>query len=733
MNRAKLKERQEVRRRQLPTHADPAEASALLHDPALLLWAANPWLNSHWHHARMTTRGRDGLTVLDAFGEVGAEREWIAKASALLKLELDSMRDQIPPLKLTPISKKPEWDPEYEQKETRDIVVPCILRRVLSAHLAHILTITTKGRLSRAARAYVDGSPDPAPRMAKEVAKLTQKGHFFYVKFDIKDAFNSIGWKPLRQALLGMGYPQRFVDIVMVLVQAPVEKRVRGQWLRQPRSRGALAGLPESGILLNILMREIDERILRECDVHYPRFSDDLVISGTTVGDVAKAAKLFVNWAWSVGLEVKGVPRRTDPTRLVKDIREDRLELLGIELDHQGDSHMPQGKVDGQQSKLSHFVQQAIRSPRLIVGRSKYASEAPQRGIETADQDDLDEMIWGFFKYWHPLNQAEAELFRSSASARVSFGTLRQGYGPHRKLFVAVLGRESAHSPLRAGDESGLPHLCPSDWIAREVLPLVEDCLAFEPGAPEAARRPTGVPALGRDEDSRARERLASPSPGLGTSGVGGQSLDIESYEVGLIDSWESSHGVESPSHQSVSFDRGASDGLDEVDASDSAPATPWDRPARDTGWSQGDIANAIFCFADARTIDAETVAVGIQEFVQDNLEMRPRRPLVRISRNVERAVAHLQVLTERRRAAAILGRPFVALGPGWLPKQLIVGRASFRRLGIFKLVMTFHEQAARDGQPVLVLGPVRATEQLMAAMTHVVERPAASTRARID
>lgn len=721
-NRARSKERDEIRRRGLPVEAQPSDALRLLHDADLIAWAADPWFNSHWHQARMTTRGRDGLSVLDAFADKNSPAKWAAQASALLKLDTVSLQAKIPALKLTEVEKKKEWDPAYDPETKRDIVVGCILRRVVSAHLAYILAITSKGRLSKAARAYIPGKLEPAPTMAKEVARLTRQGYVYYAKFDVRDAFNTIGWRPLRKALLAMGYPQQFVHVLMLFVQAPTEKRVRGRWLGQPRSRGALAGLPESGILLNILMLEIDRKILRECQVYYARYSDDLIVIARTRSDVARAAKMFLNWAWADGLQVKGVPRRSDPARWIKDIRVERLELLGIEIDHQGDLHIPQCKVDGQLAKQRHFERQAIETPHLVVGRSRYASGSSRRGIRVADQDDLDQMVWGFHCYWLPLNRAEADIFLSAASARISFGIYRKGHGPHRKLFVALLGRESTHSPLRAGDESGSPHSRPSEWISQQVLPIVKECLSFDPRAREAVHRSTVLPALGMDEDSRAGTGVVSTAPrppALGMIDTGDHIPEVDLSCGGTSFSWGlQALGVDSLPHKGVGFDQGASADLEEVDAADRAPAAPWDHPARNSGWSQGNLANAVFSFIESRMLDDQTVIVGVQEFAADGLELQPRPPLVRIHRDVEREVASLRTLTERRAAAAEEGRAFVALGPSWLPKQLLVADRSFRRVGIFGLVVTLHDAAERDGQVVLVVGPIRAPAELGAAMT---------------
>lgn len=721
-NRAKRQEREELRRRGLPVVAEPSAALDLLYDRDLLEWAANPWLNSHWHSASMMTRGRDGLTVSDAFADPDATTRWVAKANALLRLDLGAMKAEIPALKVRPIEKKKRWDPDYDPKLERDIVVPCILRRVLSSHLAYILEITTSGRLPEAARAYVPGRMAPASTVAKEVARLTQHGHLYYVKLDLRDAFNSIPWKPLRGALLRMGYPQRFVDILMLLVRAPVERFVRGRWIRQPRYGGSLAGLPESGILLNVLMAEVDARILRLPNVYYARYSDDMIIMGLTASDVARAANVLMNWAWGVGLEIKGVPRRTDARRLVRDIRETRLELLGAEIDHLGDIHIPQSKIDAQLAKIEYFQRQAADIPRLVVGPSKYATGSRGASIATADQDDLDEMVEGFYKYWLPLNRAEAELFRSSASRLVSFGTHRKGDGPYRKLFAASLGRESAHPPSRAGGGSGSPCTCPSDWIERDVLPLVKDCLAFDQEDREAARRPAGAPTLGIAGDSQAGERLASPSPGLEAIDSGDSFLESASSSCEAIDPEDPLLCVDPPSHQGVGFDPGASGSPDGAAAPDTAPANPGDHPARTMGWSPGALATAVFCFIDVRALDRDSVVVGMQEFMSDGLELRPSRPLVSPRKGTERAVAYLQTLLERQRAAAS-GRVLVVLGPSWLPKQLLSRDRSFRRVGIFDLVRQVHRNSERDRQLVLVIGPIRVPLSLAAALDRAVER----------
>jgi hypothetical protein len=718
IRRTKSGARDQIRRRRLPTASHPSKALELLRNRALIEWAADPWHNPYWHHARATTRGRDEQTVLDAFPTRDATKCWTDRAEAFLQLDPAGMKANVPPLKVVALAKKPPWDPHYDEVATRDIVIPCVLRRVLSAHLAYILSITAQ--VSTAARAYVPGVASPAPTVVREVAARVQRGHYYYAKFDLRDAFNSVGWAPLRKALKRASYPQRFIQILMALVEAPLERRVRGRWLRQHRWRGTPAGLPESGILLNLLLREMDDRILRECDVYYARYSDDHLLVGATREGVAHAAKILLNWAWSVGFDIKGVPRHSDPTAWVKDIREEPLELLGVKIDHQADCHIPQHKIDGHVSKLAHFEQQALRTPRLIAAGSKYASWASgKRGIATADQDDLDALVDGFYHTWLPFNHAEAELFRSPAAARVSFGNLRQGDGPHRKLFAALLGPQSAHSLLRVRSEVGSPSSCPNERIALEVLSMVEDCLQLDPEVREADRRRRGASTLGMRGDSLVGESPHSPPPVLGWSEQEEQSFFLGIHSEGMIVNGGSALGTDpAPSPQGNGFDIGASGGRNAADASDTAPAEPVVHPTRHMGWTTGAAANAVYCFVTARSLlQRGSVITAFQEFEHDGLGLRPCRPCVREHTDTERAIAELHTIAARRRAAAARGRPFVVLGSNWLPKQLVVEQRSFRRIGIFALVTDLHRAAQREGHATLVIGPIRPPASLTAAL----------------
>lgn len=715
--------RQEIRRRGLPTTADPSAAFDLLRNRSLIEWAADPWRNPAWHQARISTRGRDGVAVWEAFTGRQDIQRWADRAEALLRQDIASIRARVPPLKVAAFPKLSPWDPAYDESKMREIVVPCNFRRVLSAHLAYILSVTTQGRLSKAAKAYVPGLVDPARRVAREAATLIREGRYYYVKLDIKDAFNSIPWKPLRKALQVMGYPQRFIDILMAFVEAPTERRVRGQWLQQPRHSGALAGLPESAILLNILLREVDEDLLRECEGFYNRYSDDLLMAEEDGDDVADAAGIFLNWSWKVGFEIKDVPRRTDPKLLVKDIRDHRLELLGVEVDHQGDTHMPQRKVDGYLSKLAYREREAIVTPPLVVGRSKYSAGRRSRGLVTTDQEDLEDLIWSTHRYWYPLNTAEADLLLAVASAHVSSGTYRRAHGPNRKLFVAELGPKSPRPLSRAGDGSGSPLPPAGEWVAREALSITKDLLSYAHEATDTAhRRPCSrVPQMTgySQEDVRL-----SPCVPL-TLGCG---ASVDDFDGGVLHSDRTiargftTYSVASPARLSSGFDMGASRGLTEVDTRDIAPANPVDDSARLMGSSTGSIANAVFCFISSRRV-ADAVLTGFQEFVNDGLEMSPRAAVIRGPEVVEREVAYLRLIDHRRRAAATEGRTLIILGPSWLPKQLLSAERSFRRLGIFELVIQVHRGAERDQQRVFIIGPIRTPASLSSALDMAVER----------
>ncbi|MEN9674453.1 MAG: hypothetical protein RIS76_349, partial [Verrucomicrobiota bacterium] len=393
----------------LPRAADPRDALKLLYDPDLLSWAADPHQNPHWHHARSTTTGADRLSVENAFRGYGATQKWAERALELLRRPLHEMEEAAPKLKSTKVPKQQPWDPKFDTKKTRVIYVPCVLRRVISAHLAYILTITSKNAISTAAWAYIPGLRNPVPELTHKVAEGFKGADRFHAKLDIRDCFNSLSWKHLRKSLLRLGYPEQFVSVLMIFVSVPAVERRGSRWVTIRRTKGAAAGLPESGILLNLLLAEIDEKILRDCGVQYDRYSDDLIIRGSTKSAVSVAATTFCHWAWTHGLSLKGVTRGTDLALLVTDVREAPLELLGVLIDEHGDRHIPQSKVDDHLATLAYLGAIASQGRESVVGTSKYAGGRASKGLQMADQDDLEAVVWGTHRYWSRFNRAEAD------------------------------------------------------------------------------------------------------------------------------------------------------------------------------------------------------------------------------------------------------------------------------------------------------------------------------------
>lgn len=681
----------------LPNEAHPSEAMDLLMDPALWIWAANPWENPHWWRARATTRGRDNQTVAEAFPDRRAVRAWAEKARTVVHLPLHELRKQVPTLKVARVPKKDPWEEGYDPLLKREIVVPCILRRVISANLAYVLAATSKGRLSSAAQAYVSGKIDPAPETVKVLARRVKDGQFFYVQLDLKDAFNSLPWKHLRRALKKEGYPRDFVETLMAFVQAPLERRVRGRWIRQPRYRGASAGLAESGTLLNILLKEIDDEMLK-LGVSYVRYSDDIVILGVTRKHIETAAKKLVNWVWSIGMDVKGMPRRTNPVSQVKDLREQPLVVLGVEIDHRGDLHMPQGKVDGTIRKLEHHRDLAVDTAEVVVGHSKYSGG---KALEVPDQDDLDSIVWGTYRYWAPLAEAEADTFRSRAiSGTAAHAAYRLGAGSYRKLYVSSLGTKGTYSGHWASIGFGSARRGIIDEV--RVLSVVEECLFLEDAVRGGYSGEDG--ACGSPSSRRGGWGTYSPSSGLSGSEDYSSTSDACSNRVG--------------------FDHEASSHPIGTEREEKASAIPGDPYAHTFQGSPGTIAKTMVAFVAARRLDGEHSLVGAHVFTNNGLELRVRRPQTWIVEG-ESAPALLDLVSSLQREAAETGCALLIAGPAWLPKLLLCRARNLRRVGISHQMDRLHEAVQQSGLPMIVVGPARmpsALEEVLAGVRQVGE-----------
>jgi len=664
----------------------PRDALTLLYDPELLSWAANPWENAHWHHARSTTCGVDELTIARAFPDRAATKKWSSRALELLRLPLHELKQQAPKLKLSSVPKKDIWDPEYDALTTRDIFIPCILRRVISNHLSDILTATSRSVLSPAAKAYILGLRSPAAEIVFEVAKEFRQGRKFYVKLDISDCFNSLGWRSVQMALLAAGYPEHFISVLMAFLAVPALERRGRRLVEIPRYRGAPAGLPESGALLNILLSAIDDEILSSCRMLYRRYSDDLIIIGESREEVARGARMFCGWAWRNGLGMKGLKTHSDPARSVRNVDEVPLELLGVIIDRLGDLHIPQAKVDAHRAKLEHFGNLAADAPESVVGLSRYANgQIGRRGLQMADQDDLEAIIWGAHRYWSQFNQAEANALQAAGLSTVRNYTARPSDGPYRKIFTASLGRDFPPA-LRADGSGGSIHSSLTRWVDRFALPLLRECVAvgMVEGNAFSSSMYTGI-------DAAVGERLESEA-GVSLSSVSKWSAD------------EDSSSEVAPRLLDDGFDRMASPDLDEVDAGDLAIADHGRSPAqyRERSWVP---AKVRVCFVAVERLGTDEVAVGVQEFVKGKLDLKPQKhkPFVRIFSGEEPMVAHLRMLIDRIKAPVSDEEALVIAGSSHLPKLLLDERRAIRRLGMTQLVEELHATQC----PTVIIGPI--------------------------
>jgi len=67
--------------------------------------------------------------------------------------------------------------------------------------------------------------------------------------------------------------------------------------------------------------------------------------------------------------------------------------------------------------------------------------------------------------------------------------------------------------------------------------------------------------------------------------------------------------------------------------------------------------------------------------------------------------------------------RSLVVLGADWLPRQLVIDRHSFRRVGIFSVVHAPARAVELDGQVMVVLGSIRSPKPFATTLDEAVQR----------
>jgi hypothetical protein len=442
-------------------HRHPAGAVELLRAPERIRFACNPFENSRWWHADARTRGADGLLVAKTISDRNAIDTYAHEVRRILHLPIAELNAFVQEdgrmlLLQKDISRDQPWDEPTGR--TRPIVIPTVLRRCLSNLVADVLETTCDHLLPDSAVAYRPGSADVVAETLIDVATDVHfGGKVFHWKFDLRNAFPSLPWPGVAEALAAIGYPPAFVEVVMALVKAPIVRHVKGRRVVVPNDRGCPVGLPESAILLNIFLKPLDEILGRQFpQVTYRRYSDDGIVVGAQRHIVVGAVRRTLVWAREHDVRLKSIHPDQGAASLVRDAREAPIPFLGAEIHADGDIRVPPEKVDRQIAKLRFMLDhtpEVSGAFEVIAGVSKYATDGRRCGVRAYDREDLQQSFEQFFSYAFALNEGDAMTFLDRVRRELGINPQLPPPSYPSLVWVAALGDPGA---MQAGGPGNL-------------------------------------------------------------------------------------------------------------------------------------------------------------------------------------------------------------------------------------------------------------------------------------
>lgn len=710
----------------------------LLVDPRRIQEACDPYSNAAWKHAGQMTRGYDGLLVADAFAERGSVEKYAERLLAACEGDIQQFTSAVAaePLKITSIPKREPWEEDEALEglggnedasrkvvqEVRDIAIRSVFGRCVSNHIAAILSDCVDHLLPNVAIAYRPGRPNAVQGAILEAAQAITEDHVFWVKLDVRDAFNTMVRGRVAEELRVLGFEEDFINRVLAVVGAPRRRRVRGQWVEVPNDHGCPAGMPESSIMMNVLFRRFDlEMVNGHRGIFYRRYSDDLLFIARSRQDAEKALKELLRWARNVGLKVKNVSPNQGPASLVQDIRTEHLLFLGAEIGPDGDIHIPADALQGQMRKVEHRMTLAHREGHLVASVSRYATGASiDDTIETYDWEDIQRSVLQFCGYWDGLNKVEAQGFLARVEGEFSFEPTSTT-GPCRKVWAATLG--CADDTIGGGKTDRV--MIRESFTTRvrdAVLPLIKDALLDEKdhtketsdyGKDSVSSTGDGGPLMGhryREEESMADDS-SWPTPGKDVPDGDSAPRDEDAYEPGC-----SATGIRGFARAP----RGSSDeGVEASGATTPGPAVPPSRPV---------LKETFLVFLAHRVVETDrgdAVIVGTAEF--DTTTGMPSEIGIPVMVYEPEATggglpAEVVVVEHLRQRLAQLppeARVVVAMESGWLVKLLLQRGREFRSTGLFQRIRELHAHGPR----LVVVGACRLPGHLAVRLEHEVSR----------
>ncbi len=411
----------------------PENALVMLQAHHLIGWAANPVENPAWSHANAATKDAKDQIVADRMDSSADGPAWAHELARYVRMAPAALAEVLEgePTKRSEIQRT--------GKSPRPIGVPTFVRRLLSTHLGNVLTLTSEAVLPPSIIAYRRGHEDAVIGVLRKVAAGVMTAGLgkpltdmettesrpgvvpirYWAKLDFASYFSSIPRWAIRAALLRYGYPEPVVQIVMAMVKAPVVKLAHGRAHDITPRIGTEQGMAESAVLANLVPFELDAWFGVRCKrLVYVRYSDDIFIGGQTREEVVGAVRFVIAWAKKLGLRLKDVSPGQRAGTLVHDVTQQRIELLGAEIDQNGKIQMPIKKLKDALSKLT-----AIHASYREGEVGGVSVMAGGKRVRAYDATDFFQVHDGFIRHWQTLNPIKAE--KADALIKKTFALAR--------------------------------------------------------------------------------------------------------------------------------------------------------------------------------------------------------------------------------------------------------------------------------------------------------------------
>lgn len=750
----------------------PRDADRLLRDPEIINEVCNPISNPQGWRPKMTTMARSGQTLPEAFRDDASVlllQMWVAETVNLPVCEFMAAVKPFATLavKQVPKGKRPSHvppginyttldavadlspPPQRKAEETRPIVVQEAYMRALTNLFARVLTLTCDKLIAPEATAYRAGKPDPVAATVMPIAKAISGGHRFLVAVDIENCFPSLPWNQIRRALRQLGFSTGFVAKLMVLVRAPLEQRVHGRWTAVKAIAGSPAGLSISSILLNVLLRALDNQISREYRgrVVYERYSDNLYFAAWSKDHLTGAVRFAMRWLKEHGLRLKNVSARQKPQSLIKAVQKERVSVLGIEIDKDGRTYVPEKEVENSVKKVEFYRQRLLFAPNYVGAISRYQEPAGEKnkGIDLRDQDDIDKMIGSTARWIGSYNPEQAQAFLAQATEGYKHPRSPLGVAQERPVYVAALGEvEAPWAEAIIGDD-------PSGRLDGQTIAgliQVEDPFGDLSLLMPENNFPLDHEPVGEADEFMSQGRVRSGDDAwvesyVGVSNAGGlfscEPIRAETgdlHEVlceeddGFPGLGESDHGEEleaNPRGSSCDDEPSAAPVIGHIGSSPPTGKTG-------SGGAAAGVSMASSCLLSQKRVVVSLAhrwlrrrrytVVGLERLQIDD-GIRVRREVAVVERQEHAMVAGLKVMLDEIRAAAQAGAKLlvVRLEDVWLPKALIQHDRAVRAVVIGQLVADLHRQAKQLGIVVLIAGPVPISGDVNAVIRKALQR----------